>query len=382
MRGNTATIYPHHNTLQYGRSYIVKMDAAVLKPASGAFAGFDTDPAWTFTTKAAPPRSDATRLVVSADGTGDFNTVQGALDFVPAKPTQRVTVFIRNGNYEEIVYLRGKSNLTIRGEDRDKTVVGYRNNSAFNRTRPAFTVTEATDIQLSTFTINNYFIGQAEALLIRGQRNVVDRMTLNGSGDAFTTYGTIYMVDSKLHRRWRHDPRLCGALSACAARFTPSGLSPGRGRREGNHGNVFVDSRSSMWTNRCPGRSPLLTLQDGSRTGVLARLPRNGPAGSANANFPNAEMVLINARTSGVPPEGWGPLEDRATFDWANVRFWEYNTLDMEGRPIDMSKRHPIVRELTMPRDAETIANYRNPEFVLGGWKPVIHEPGPDRGAK
>ena len=40
--------------------------------------------------------------------------------------------------------------IPIRGEDRDKTVVGYRNNSAFNRTRPAFTVTDATDIQLST----------------------------------------------------------------------------------------------------------------------------------------------------------------------------------------------------------------------------------------
>jgi pectinesterase len=77
-------------------------------------------------------------------------------------------------------------------------VVHYPNNSAFNRIRPAFTVTDASDIQLSTFTVRNDFIGQAEALLMRGERNIVDRMTLNGSGDAFTTYGTIYMVDSTL----------------------------------------------------------------------------------------------------------------------------------------------------------------------------------------
>ncbi len=29
----------------------------------------------------------------------------------------------------------------------------------------------ANDIQLSTFTINNHFIGQAEALLVRGERD-------------------------------------------------------------------------------------------------------------------------------------------------------------------------------------------------------------------
>src|SRR5262249_566600 len=36
VRGNTATIYPHNNKLTYGRTYIVKMDAPVLTPASGA----------------------------------------------------------------------------------------------------------------------------------------------------------------------------------------------------------------------------------------------------------------------------------------------------------------------------------------------------------
>src|SRR5262249_50398738 len=152
----------------------------------------------TFSTKKAPPKADARKVTVSADGKGDFSTVQGAIDWAPAKSAQRVTIAIRPGDYEEIVYLKDKDNLTIRGEDRETTVVGYPNNSAFNRIRPAFTVTEANGIQLSSFTIRNYFIGQAEALLMRGEHNIVDHMTLNGSGDAMTTYGSIYMVDSKL----------------------------------------------------------------------------------------------------------------------------------------------------------------------------------------
>lgn len=73
------------------------------------------------------------------------------------------------------------------------------NNTSFNPSRRwAFSLINCSDIQLSNFTINNYAIGQAEALMVRGQRIVVDHMTLNGSGDALTTYGTIYFADSKL----------------------------------------------------------------------------------------------------------------------------------------------------------------------------------------
>ena len=50
----------------------------------------------------------------------------------PTIHPQRVTIFIKNGTYEEIVFFRNKANLTFRGEDRDKVQVGYGNNSGFN----------------------------------------------------------------------------------------------------------------------------------------------------------------------------------------------------------------------------------------------------------
>jgi hypothetical protein len=368
VRGSTATIYPHNNRLKYGHRYIVRVDGAVLKPADGSFAGF-TD--WTFATKAAPPRPDAARVVVSADGRGDFSTVQGAIDFAPAKPAKPLTIFIRNGRYEEIVYLKGKSNLILRGQDRDKTVVGYANNSAFNRTRPAFTVTEANDIQLSTFTIDNYFIGQAEALLMRGEHNIVDRMTLNGSGDAFTTYGSIYMVDSKL--AGDGDTILAYAALYCL-RCEVDSVGPFTWTRtpKGSHGNVFVDSKFVYVDKPLPWSITPANPAGQKASGVFTRLPRNGPAGSPSANFPYAEMVLIDARTVGVPAEGWGPVEAQPAFDWSNLHLWEFNTRDQDGRPVDLAKRHPAVKILTMAKDAQTIADYRRPEFVLGGWKPVV----------
>ncbi|CAL1692399.1 hypothetical protein MMB232_02565 [Brevundimonas subvibrioides] len=235
VHGNTATLYPHHGALTYGRTYRVEIDPGVLTVGDD-----DTGRSWHFTTRTGPPAADTARVVVAADGSGDFNTVQGAIDFVPAAPVEPVTIFIRNGRYKEIVYLNGKSNLILRGESRDGVVVGYANNSAFNRIRPAFTVTASRDIQLSTFTINNYFFGQAEALLMRGERNIIDRMTLNGSGDALTTHGTLYMVDSLLTG---DGDTILGYAALYCLRCELRSAGPFSWTRtpQGSHGNVFVD---------------------------------------------------------------------------------------------------------------------------------------------
>jgi pectinesterase len=102
---------------------------------------------------------------------------------------------------------------------------------------------------------------------------------------------------------------------------------------------------------------------------VFARLPHNG---GKITNFPHAEMVLMNTKTSGVPPEGWGPIESAPGFDSSKVHFWEYNTMDMAAKPIDMSRRHAVAKRLKLPDDAKKISDYSRPEFVLDGWKPVI----------
>lgn len=367
-KGNTATIHPHNGALTYGKTYVVKLDPQVLTSADGK--PLEAAETWTFTTKAAPPKAGVDRVVVSADGKGDFNTVQGAIDFAPATSAKPLTIFIKNGDYQEIVYLKGKSNITLRGESREGVVVHYPNNSAFNRIRPAFTVTEANDIQLSTFTIRNDFIGQAEALLLRGERNIIDRMTLNGSGDAFTTYGSIYMVDSTLTG---DGDTILGYAALYCLRCTIKSVGPFTWTRtpKGSHGNVFVDSKLIYIDKPLPWSITPANPEGRKTEGSFGRLPRNGPASSPLANFPYAEFVLIDSKIDGVPAQGWGAVEDQATFDWSNLRLFEFNTTDLSGKPIDLSKRHPAMRALTLAKDADLIQQYRDPEFVLG-WKPVV----------
>ncbi|MDR7331130.1 pectinesterase family protein [Roseateles asaccharophilus] len=376
-RGNVARIYPHHGLLAYGKRYRVTVDAGVLQA---------TPISWTFATRAAPPPAERTRLVVAADGSGDFATVQGAIDFVPDQPTQRITVFIRNGDYEEIVSLNGKSKLTLRGESRDKTIVHYANNSAFNpggRARWAFSIVDGKDIQLSSFTINNTAIGQAEALMTRGERIVLSDMTLNGSGDALTTYGTLYVQDSKLTG---HGDTILGYAAAFFLRTELVSIGPFSWTRTpaGQHGNVFVDCSFIASTAPLPWATPAETVAipwaaasrpDPARpAAVFARLPRNNSATRTATNFPHAEMVLIDSRLQGISPEGWGPVEEAPGFDSSQVRFFEFNSRDLQGKPVDVSRRHKVSRQLTMDKDAALIADYRRPEFVLGGWKPVVVE--------
>jgi pectinesterase len=377
VHGNVASIYLHNNMLKYGEKYIVKIDYDVLKPTSGRFEGFTTDTAWTFSTKAAPPPPGSTKLTVAADGNGDFNTVQGAVDHLPAKPAQKVTIFIKNGNYEEIVVMTNKSNVIIRGEDRDKVKVGYSNNSAFNlpgrpdpSRRVAFTIYHCNDIQLSTFTANNYFVGQAEAMLVNGTRIILDHMTLNGSGDAFTTHGTIFFADSKLTG---HGDTVLGYGSVFFFRSEIHSIGPISWTRtpKGRHGNIFLNSSLIGITEPLPWSAGTINSTGKRPEAVFARLPYN-PGSVYGINFPYAEMVLINTRTSNIAEKGWGEIQG-AGFDHTNVHFWEYNTMDMAFNAIDTSRRESVVsRRLTLERDADIIASYSRPEFILDGWRPVV----------
>lgn len=41
--------------------------------------------------------------------------------------------------------------------------------------------------------------------------------------------------------------------------------------------------------------------------------------------------------------------------------------MNLDGEPLDPSRRHPITRALTLPQDSAVIEDYSNPAFVPGG---------------
>ena len=116
ITGNTAAIYPHSGAMTNNQTYYVTVDNGVFADASGAyFAGVTATNVWQFTTKPTGP-ANSTNFVVAADYSGDFATVQGAVDSVPGGNTNYTVINIHNGNYVEVVDISGKNNVTFRGQ--------------------------------------------------------------------------------------------------------------------------------------------------------------------------------------------------------------------------------------------------------------------------
>jgi len=358
IHDSTATIYLHHNLLEYGKTYYVQMDPGVLTKE-----GITGKTGWKFSTKKTAPPAETARIVVSTDGTGDFNTVQGALDFIPDYHPKQVTIFIKNGDYEEIVYFRNKSNITLLGEDRDKVQVFYYNNEVFNphpsnvstnewqgtfpSRRAAFMIDHCTDIRLINMTIKTTAKGQAEGLLVNGERILVSHVTIIGSGDALQTNGTAYY--NNVHLIGDGDTMLGrGAAFFNCCTFNSYGPYMWIRNTDANHGNVFLN---------CIFHTP------GDGETELARAPING-----GRSYPYCEAVLLNCKLQGISPVGWGPVGG----DTSDIHYWEYNSTNLsDGKPIDASQRHPASRQLSLEKDSAIIANYSHPEYVLGGWNPT-----------
>lgn len=357
LRGNNANIYLHNNMLDYGCRYYVTVDKSVF-PVKG-FKGIMKKDGWTFTTNPSAPTADT--LYVNADGTADFCTVQGALDHIPDFSTRRYVIQIAAGDYEEIVYARNKTNVVIQGSGMESTRVHYANNEVFNphpmkvktnerpgtfpSRRAAFMLDNCHDIVMLDLTVATDLTGQAEGLLLNGERIALHRVHIIGSGDALQANGTIYMEgcqidgggDTILGR---------GAVFAYHCDFRNDGgpFTWVRNTR-GTHGDVFVECTFS-----CPdGR-----LCDYGRTPV-----NHGIA------YPFAELVVIDCKVRNLAPSGWGVIGE------PSATMLEYNTRDMlTGLPVDTSRRALYSCQLDSVNDAALIRCYRNPAFVLKGWKP------------
>ncbi|SDG44672.1 MULTISPECIES: pectinesterase family protein [unclassified Duganella] len=136
ISGNTATIKPHANKLAYGTEYYVAISNGVFTGATLGgvpFSGIGVLGDWSFTTRAAAPAAGANLTVGDAADT-DFSTVQGALNFAMQTlgASEPVAITVRNGIYNELLYLRGKDNVTIKGESRDGVIIQYTNHDTLN----------------------------------------------------------------------------------------------------------------------------------------------------------------------------------------------------------------------------------------------------------
>ena len=132
-------------------------------------------------------------IVVSRDGTGNFRTLQEAIESARAFMDYTVTIYVKNGVYKEKVIVPSwVENIDIIGEDRDKTIITYDDHANINKmgTFRTYTVkVECSDITFKNLTIENNAaqLGQAVALHTEGDRLKFINCRILGNQDTIYT---------------------------------------------------------------------------------------------------------------------------------------------------------------------------------------------------
>ena len=138
------------------------------------------------------------KMTVAKDGTGNYSSIQEAIDATKAFPDRRITIFIKDGIYKEKVKVHAWNNLlTLRGESVENTIITFDDyfkkiNLGRNSTFHTYTLlVDADDFIAENLTIRNSAgaVGQAVSLHVEGDRCVFRNCRILGHQDTIYAAG-------------------------------------------------------------------------------------------------------------------------------------------------------------------------------------------------
>mgnify|MGYP000058633988 FL=1 len=152
-------------------------------------------------------------IIVAKDGTGNFRTVQAAIDSIPSNNSKRIVIFIKNGTYKEVVTIR-QNNIHLIGESNTGTIITYDNyagklkpdGTTYGTSGSASFYLYGTDAILENLTIENSFDEninandkQAVAAYIRGDRQIIKNCIFIGNQDTLYAHsGRQYYTNCRI----------------------------------------------------------------------------------------------------------------------------------------------------------------------------------------
>lgn len=136
--------------------------------------------------------------VVAKDGSGDFTTIQSAIEACKAFPYERIRIFIKNGVYHEKIFIPScNTKISLIGESRDSTIISYDDyfdkiNKGRNSTFYTYTLlVKANDFHAENLTIENTSgpVGQAIAVSVVADRCSFSNCKFLGNQDTLYVAG-------------------------------------------------------------------------------------------------------------------------------------------------------------------------------------------------
>jgi pectin methylesterase-like acyl-CoA thioesterase len=327
ISGKTAIF--KYSGLKYNTPYTFNMPEGVLVSRSGN-AVEKVEISFT-TMERTQPNAKLYDAVVAKDGSGNYETVQAAIDAAPAQRGTPWLIFVKNGQYKEHIDIpKTKPYMHIIGQDRDKAVIL---NDALSGGENAVHVSVGATVTVNSdncffenITLENSYghekqAGpQALALNTGGDRIALNNVALLSYQDTWITTST------SNNRHYIKNSLIEGAVDFIY-----------------NSGNVYLDG-DTLEINRPSGGyivapSHAADVKWGyvfqnniirAHKGVdvkdvwLGRPWHNEP-----------KTVFINTQTFiNLPAKGWYNTMGGLPALWA-----EYNTVDANGNPVDLSQR-------------------------------------------
>jgi len=319
-----------------------------------------------------PPAAD---LVVAADGTGDFRTVQAAIDAAPAMQTSPFVIFIKPGRYNERVSVpMNKPFIHLVGGSASGTIISWDDYSGkpnpaggtFGTSTSATVTVEANDFQAENLTIENTtgYHGdgpQAVALDVKGDRCCFLHCRFISGQDALLTWG-------KGNRQYFQDCYIDGntdfIFGNAIVVFDSSCIYP-RDRLDGKPGGYITAA------NTPPGqaygyvfRHCTILENHGVTYYTLGRPWQNDRTTRKGARAHNKVVFLNTTMGSSVRPAGWSMWNGGT--DTGVITYAEYQSKRFDATPVDVSKRVSWSRQL----DSAQAAAYTRDSLIFGSWDP------------
>ena len=327
VNGKTA-VFPYSG-LDYNTAYTFTLPAGVITDRSGnSYEGLTIQ----FTTmERTQPAARLYDAIVAADGSGDYTTVQAAIDAAPEGRATPWLIFIKNGEYKGHVDIpKNKPYLHVIGQERDKVIITddrlCGGDNAVHVSVGATVVVNANDCYFDNLTLENSWghdkqAGpQALALNTSGDRTVFKNVAMLSYQDTWITPST------SNYRAYAKDCFIEGAVDFIY-----------------NSGNIYIDN-TTLYINRKSG-GYIVAPSHGADVEwgyvfMNCRITAPGVPSETDVwlgrpwhNSPKTVFINTIAEVT-IPAKGWYPTMGGLPVLWA-----DYNTMDGNGNPVDLSQR-------------------------------------------
>lgn len=312
-------------------------------------------------------------VVVAKDGTGNYATVQAAIDAAPTNSAVPYTIFIKNGKYrEKITVPSNKPFLQLIGESvvnviltyddyagkltACATTVGTQNSASFTVNANDFSAMNITFENAHPFGVPDNNNQQAVAVLVNADRAAFSNCRFLGNQD------TLYLKGNGTPRQYFRNCYIDGTVDfifGSAVAVFDSCVLYAKSRTGTSVSYITAPNTPNGQTYGYVFRDARLPHNTGTTMYYLSR-----PWPSPSVADTRQKAVFLNSKmSSNIQATGWSTWD--ANTVTANLYYGEYNSRYFSNDPVDVSGRVAWSYQL----NTGEAASYTNAN-IFGSWDP------------